>query len=82
MAKNFINNSDPAEVFVRTYMKTWRALPAQDLTAEGVNPDRASSDIFMLADLYNPAPDREEYELDENQLRENIKNTLTKFNLE
>ena len=57
-------------------------MSAHDLTSEGVGSDRASSDIFMLADLYNSSAGREEYELDESQLREKIIETLTKFDLQ
>ncbi len=35
----------------------------------------------MLAEIYNPDEDRADYELDENQLREKVKETLVKFQL-
>lgn len=82
MAKAFIGGTSVADDFVNAYINQWYDMSAEELTSEGVGPDRASSDIFMLADIYNPAPDREEYEIDENQLREKIKEILAKFNIQ
>ena len=35
----------------------------------------------MLAEIYNPDEDRADYELDERQLREKVKEALMKFQL-
>ena len=82
MAKAFVNRQVSAANFADQYIELWDAMSAHDLTSEGVGSDRASSDIFMLADLYNSSAGREEYELDESQLREKIIETLTKFDLQ
>ncbi|WP_040063708.1 colicin immunity domain-containing protein [Pseudomonas batumici] len=81
MAIRFINSDAQAENFVSLYIDQWHGMSAEELTSEGVNSDRASSDIFMLADCYNPAPDRDESEIDEAELRKKIKETLEKFQL-
>lgn len=82
MAKAFVNRQVSAATFADQYIELWDAMSAHDLTSEGVSSDRASSDIYMLADLYNPNSGREEYELDESQLREKITDTLIKFGLQ
>ncbi|MFN2994975.1 colicin immunity domain-containing protein [Serratia plymuthica] len=54
---------------------------ANKLTIDGEEVDEASSSIFCLADCYNPEPDRDDYELDEAELRKEVKAILEKFNL-
>ncbi|WP_230554822.1 colicin immunity domain-containing protein [Serratia plymuthica] len=51
------------------------------MTIDGEEVDEASSSIFCLADCYNPEPDRDDYELDEAELRKEVKAILEKFNL-
>ena len=38
-------------------------------------------ELFMLAEIYNPDNDRADYELDEDQLLDEVKATLLKFKL-
>ncbi|CAI1681189.1 Microcin-D immunity protein [Serratia quinivorans] len=38
-------------------------------------------ELFMVAEIYNPDSDRADYELDESELRKEVKATLDKFNL-
>lgn len=51
--------------------------------AKNQNKDvlNCGEELFMLAEIYNPDEDRADYELDESQLREKVKETLVKFQL-
>ncbi|MBT0624930.1 colicin immunity protein [Pseudomonas fluorescens] len=82
-AKHFVNSAIDADTFAASYMTMWKGeRDAGLLTTDGEKVDEASSTIFSLADCYNPESDRDEYELDELQLREKIRNTLAEFNLQ
>ncbi|MEQ5055900.1 colicin immunity domain-containing protein [Klebsiella michiganensis] len=43
--------------------------------------DHCAGELFIIADCFNPEPDRESYELDETGLRNEVKATLEKFHL-
>ncbi|WP_345829291.1 colicin immunity domain-containing protein [Erwinia sp. HDF1-3R] len=43
--------------------------------------DRCGGELFILADCYNPDSDRDDYELDEAELRAEVKALLEQFNL-
>ncbi|QMV53026.1 colicin immunity domain-containing protein [Ewingella americana] len=72
-AKSFVRGRLNGTVFTEAYSELWRIERDSGLTLK--DEDKLSeclSSIFCLADLYNPEPDREDYELDEEQLRDQI----------
>ena len=72
-AQSFVSGRLSAEKFVDSFQEMWKIERDDGLLSE--DEDRLSealSSIFCLADLYNPDDDREDYELDENQLREEV----------
>ncbi len=72
-AKSFIKERLSAEVFADAYIELWRIERDNHILLK--DDERLSeclSSIFCLADLYNPEPDREEYELDDKQLYDQV----------
>ena len=72
-AKSFSNGKLSADIFSNAYMELWKIERDNEL----LQKDEASlseclSSIFCVADLYNPAADREEYELDDKQLHAEV----------
>ncbi|MFS7162743.1 colicin immunity domain-containing protein [Serratia proteamaculans] len=81
-AKKFTTSSINANTFSETYILMWKEeRDTGKLTIDGKDVDEASSTIFCLADIYNPAPDRDDYELDEGSLKKEVMATLEKLNL-
>lgn len=69
----FLDKKITAREFTDEYISKWR----QERNAHllGKDDDKLSellSSTFCLADMYNPDEDREEYELDENKLRDEL----------
>ncbi|MCC8459502.1 MULTISPECIES: colicin immunity domain-containing protein [Photorhabdus] len=80
-AKSFTKGRLSAEVFVEAYMEMWRIERDNNniLKYEGKLSECLSS-IFCLADLYNSDPDdREEYELDNEQLCEKVSQIINQL---
>ena len=78
-ARRFAAGEVAAEVFADTFIELWKLErdPASNMNVR--DSDKVSeslSTIFCLADLYNPEPDREEYEMDESQLRFEVRKAL------
>ena len=82
LAKSFKNNRLSANEFANPFMELWKF--ERDINLLQKDDDDLSeclSSIFCLADLYNPDSDRDDYELDETQLRTKISELIKKFNL-
>lgn len=80
-AKSFSSGRLSAAVFADAYIELWRierdnenVLKYDAAISEGL------STIFCLADLYNPEDDREEYELDDEQLQEQVLQIINQLN--
>jgi self-protective colicin-like immunity protein len=76
-AQSFVNGRLSAGKFADSFQELWKIERNDGLFNE--DEDRLSealSTIFCLADLYNPDNDREEYELDEDLLRERVAEKL------
>ena len=43
------------------------------------NADECLSSIFCVADIYNPNSDRDDYELDEDKLRAEVKRLMEQY---
>lgn len=73
-AMRFAAGEIPAGDFTDQFMEQWKR--ERDSLDEVADPDELSerlSSIFCLADLYNPEPGREGYELDEPGLRSEVR---------
>ena len=77
IAQLFVQGRISADLFAESYISAWKKERDSGQMAY-IRPDvsEALSTIFCLADLYNPAMDREGYELDEEQLRSKVKELL------
>lgn len=63
--------------FVEKFISQWKAERDSGLyKADPANLSELLSTIFCLADLFNPADDREDYELDDQNLRLKIEALL------
>ncbi len=80
LAKSFQGGRLSASEFANAFMELWKfERDAEMLQLDEASLNECLSSIFCLADLYNPHPDRDGYELDENQLRMKISERLTDF---
>lgn len=73
LAKSFQSERLSADEFANAYMELWKF--ERDIGLLQKDNDLLEvclSTIFCLADAYHPDTDREEYELDEKQLRDEI----------
>jgi hypothetical protein len=77
-AKRFAAGGLSAEEFADPFMERWKQ--ERDASTGLGDLDDVSerlSSIFCLADLYNPMPDRKEYELDADGLRGAVSRVLS-----
>lgn len=82
LAKSFSTERLTAEEFSNSYMELWKFERDSNLLQEDAdNLNECLSSIFCLADLFNPEADREEYELDEDQLRVKVIELIDQFKL-
>lgn len=80
LAKSFVSERLSADQFSDAYIEIWKFEGESGLLQKDEPKlNGCLSSIFCLADLYNPEPDREEYELDENQLREKISELILRL---
>jgi Bacterial self-protective colicin-like immunity len=78
-ARRFALGQLSADEFADTFIERWkqeRDAPGGPNDSDEVS-ERLSS-IFCLADLYNPAGDRKEYELDEPKLRMEVRRMISR----
>ncbi len=82
LAKSFSTERLTADEFANSYMELWKFERDIDLLQKDEDSlNECLSSIFCLADLFNPNADREEYELDEQQLRVRVIELIEKFSL-
>lgn len=74
LVKQFLRGDTPVAEFVDSYIDAWRSERDSGAILEDdpVTSEKLSS-IFCVADLYNPENDREKYEFDEGQLRNEVR---------
>ena len=81
-AKSYVQGRLTADEFANSYLELWKIERDNDfLQNDNSKLSECLSSIFCLADLYNPKPDREEYELDSEQFRAEVTNTIKSFRL-
>ncbi|TAK59873.1 colicin immunity domain-containing protein [Methylobacter sp.] len=80
LAKSFVMERLSAEEFSNAYMEIWKfERDSEILLKDDAKLSECLSSIFCLADLYNPESDRDEYELDEEQLRQKVSSLIANF---
>ncbi|WP_434668898.1 colicin immunity domain-containing protein [Klebsiella sp. B345] len=79
LGRDFLNKKISADEFVLSIVIARR----ESYGSEEINKDinHCGGELFTIADCYNPESDRENYELDEQGLRKEVKAILEKFNL-
>lgn len=69
MVERFVSKEITAEVFAEQFIAAWkRERESGDALLDSAHLSEKLSSIFCFADMFNPAPDKDEYELDEAQL--------------
>lgn len=77
LAKSFTEEKLSAEQFSNSYMEIWKfERDSNLLQKDDSSLSECLSTIFCLADLYNPEINRDEYELDEKQLRVKVAESI------
>lgn len=77
LAKSFVSGRLDADEFANAFMEVWRyERDASILINDGDELNQCLSTIFCLADIYNSDEDKEEYELDQAQLRSKISDVI------
>ncbi|QYN45817.1 colicin immunity domain-containing protein [Gilliamella sp. ESL0405] len=78
--RSLVNGRITPQVFVEAYIELYQIERDNNILINDEDSiSECLSSIFCLADLYNPDSDREEYELDESQLIEQIEQELKKL---
>jgi len=68
--------------FANSFIELWKIERDKNILQDDEESlSECLSSTFCLADLYNSAFDREEYELDGEQLRSEVSKLIEKFNL-
>ncbi len=79
-AAQFSDGKVSAVTLSDEYIERWKKERDQGrLLQDPAAVSEALSTIFCFADLYNPEPDREEYEFDEERLCREVKSVLSKM---
>ncbi|XKM13051.1 colicin immunity domain-containing protein [Orbaceae bacterium ac157xtp] len=79
-ARSFVNGRITSQVFADAYIELYRIERDNNLlTKDEDSVSECLSTIFCLADLYNPDFDREEYELNDEQLIEKVDQELKRL---
>ncbi len=77
IATRFVEGKVSAADFANDYITKWKSERDNGrLLQDPPEVSEALSSIYCFADLYNSEPDREEYEFDEERLRQKIKSVL------
>ncbi|WP_145529792.1 colicin immunity domain-containing protein [Yersinia alsatica] len=80
-ASSFVAERLSATVFSEAYIELWRIeRDNKNTLSYDVNISNCLSSIFCLADMYNPDKDREEYEFNDDQLRDEINKLIVNYN--
>lgn len=79
-ARSFVAERLSATVFSEAYMELWRIeRDSKNLLNYDVKISECLSSIFCLTDMYNPDEDREEYEFNDDQLRDEVNKLLINY---
>lgn len=77
-AKAFLDGTAESSAFCDQYAQRWKnERDSGELLQDDEKTSEALSSIFCLVDLFNPADDREEYELDAGGVRLEISKVLS-----
>ena len=80
IVKNFLNDKTDCSAFCEQYALHWKSeRDSGELSRDDASTSEALASIFCLVDLFNPADDREEYELNEDGLRLEISKVASIF---
>ncbi|MEQ0113379.1 colicin immunity domain-containing protein [Klebsiella sp. JN_Kp123] len=79
LARNFLSSKVTALQFSENICVERRKL--YDIKEQDQNVLNCGEELFMIAELFEPDPERKSYELDEVGLRKEVKATLEKFHL-
>lgn len=79
LGKSFLRNEISVDTFVNDIVIERRNLYGVEEPNESV--DLCSNELFIIADCYNPDPDRDTYEVDEVGLRKEVEAILDKYQL-
>ncbi|WP_172911774.1 colicin immunity domain-containing protein [Escherichia coli] len=79
LGKEFLDKKISADKFAEDIVVERRKLYGVEEPNKDVS--QCGGELFIIADCYNPEPDRDSYELDESGLRKEVKATLEKFKL-
>lgn len=72
-ARSFTDERLSASAFAKAYIELWRIeRDKKSILNYDEKLSECLSTIFCLADLYNPDIDRDDYELDDEQLRSKV----------
>lgn len=77
---DFMSGKIPANEFADNYMYKWKQ--ERDSNLLGNDEDKLSellSSVFCVADMYNPDDDRDEYEFNDVQLRNEVNKLLNEY---
>ena len=81
-ARSFTKGRLSPDEFANSFIELWKIERDKNILQDDEESlSECLSSTFCLADLYNPAFDREEYELDGEQLRSKVSKLIEKFNL-
>ncbi|MEK6747632.1 MAG: colicin immunity domain-containing protein [Pseudomonadota bacterium] len=81
-SKSFADGKLSADEFANSYLELWKIERDKCLlTKDSGSLSECLSSIFCLADLYNPNFVRNEYEIDDVQLRTEVSKLIKKYGL-
>ncbi|WP_145931196.1 colicin immunity domain-containing protein [Yersinia bercovieri] len=79
-ARSFVAERLSATVFSEAYIELWRIeRDNKNILNYDAKISECLSSIFCLADMYNPDEDREEYEFNDDQLRDAINKLIVNY---
>lgn len=77
LVDTFLRQEGDPEQFVNDFISQWKhERDSGKASADPPQLSEALSSIFCLADMFNADPEKEEYELDESQLRSEVKKVI------
>ena len=79
-AVSFSKQRLSATEFANAYIELWKIEGDKNILQKDEDElSECLSTIFCLADLYNPDADRDDYELNEDELRTKVKQLIAEF---
>lgn len=80
VVKDFLHDNTDCLSFCEQYAKLWKnERDSGELPKDDASTSEALASIFCLVDLFNPANIREEYEFNEESLRQEISKVASKL---